>query len=227
MDKAVHDTKFIPNIYKYNTREIRINVLKGLFDTDGSVHDSGKPEFYTTSKQLADDVLWMARSLGYNGSMWVKNPKYKHKGEIKLGKPCYIVYLYTSDTLFNLPRKIELCHNNGVKNQSRIYKTSIKSIEYSHREMCKCVTVDREDGLFLIGDFLTTHNSKSYSMASILTRNFVLGENKEAWKETRSIVTAYQKEYLIKDGVLNKFVSMADFVAQHTQFPRKRLKSAL
>ena len=69
--------------------------------------------------------------------------------------------------------------------------------------------------------------SKSYSMASILTRNFVLGENKEAWKETRSIVTAYQKEYLIKDGVLNKFVSMADFVAQHTQFPRKRLKSAL
>lgn len=69
--------------------------------------------------------------------------------------------------------------------------------------------------------------SKSYSMASILAHNFAIGENKEAWKETRSIVTAYQKEYLIKDGVLNKFVSMADFVAQHTQFPRKRLKSAL
>ena len=69
--------------------------------------------------------------------------------------------------------------------------------------------------------------SKSYSMASILTHNFILGENKEAWKETRSIVTAYQKEYLIKDGVLNKFVSMADFIAQHTQFPRKRIKSAL
>lgn len=69
--------------------------------------------------------------------------------------------------------------------------------------------------------------SKSYSMASILSHNFILGENKEAWKETRSIVTAYQKEYLIKDGVLNKFVSMSDFVATHTQFPRKRLKSAL
>ena len=69
--------------------------------------------------------------------------------------------------------------------------------------------------------------SKSYSMASILTHNFILGENKEAWKETRSIVTAYQKEYLIKDGVLNKFISMADFIAQHTQFPRKRIKSTL
>ena len=48
-----------------------------------------------------------------------------------------------------------------------------------------------------------------------------------SWKETRSLVTAYQKEYLIKDGVLNKFVSMANFVATNTQFPRKRLKSAL
>ena len=69
--------------------------------------------------------------------------------------------------------------------------------------------------------------SKSYSMASVLAHNFILGENKEAWKETRSIVTAYQKEYLIKDGVLNKFVSMIDFAATNTQFPRKRLKSAL
>lgn len=69
--------------------------------------------------------------------------------------------------------------------------------------------------------------SKSYSMASILTHNFVLGENSIACEEIVSIATAYQKEYLTKDGVLNKFVSMANFCAEHTQFPRKRLKSSL
>lgn len=69
--------------------------------------------------------------------------------------------------------------------------------------------------------------SKSYSMASILTHNFVLGENNTACEEIVSIATAYQKEYLTKDGVLNKFVSMANFCAEHTQFPRKRLKSSL
>ena len=69
--------------------------------------------------------------------------------------------------------------------------------------------------------------SKSYSMASILTHNFVLGENSTACEELVSIATAYQKEYLTKDGVLNKFVSMANFCAEHTQFPRKRLKSSL
>ena len=69
--------------------------------------------------------------------------------------------------------------------------------------------------------------SKSYSMASMLTHNFVLGENNTACEEIVSIATAYQKEYLTKDGVLNKFVSMANFCAEHTQFPRKRLKSSL
>lgn len=69
--------------------------------------------------------------------------------------------------------------------------------------------------------------SKSYSMASILTHNFILGENSTACEEIVSIATAYQKEYLTKDGVLNKFVSMANFCAKHTQFPRKRLKSSL
>lgn len=69
--------------------------------------------------------------------------------------------------------------------------------------------------------------SKSYSMASILTHNFVLGENSTACEEIVSIATAYQKEYLTKDGVLNKFVLMANFCAGHTQFPRKRLKSSL
>lgn len=69
--------------------------------------------------------------------------------------------------------------------------------------------------------------SKSYSMASILTHNFILGENVTARREIASIATAYQKEYLTKDGVLNKFISMADFCAEHTQFPRKRLKASI
>ena len=227
LNKVVSNTKFIPDIYKYNTKEVRLNVLKGLLDTDGSVHSSGKPEFYTVSKQLAEDVMWLVRSLGYNCSYWIKHPQYKLKDEIKKGQKCYVVYIHTTDILFNLPRKIRLQQITGIKSNSKLLKTSIKSIEYSHIEKCKCVTVDREDGLFLIGDFIVTHNSKSYSMASILNHNFVLGENSIACKEIRSLVTAYQKEYLTKDGVLNKFISMADFCAEHTQFPRKRLKQSL
>ena len=69
--------------------------------------------------------------------------------------------------------------------------------------------------------------SKSYSVAAILSKCFVVGDNKETQRNVRAMVTAYQKEYLTKDGTLNKFVEMIDFQAQHTQFPAKRLRSSL
>lgn len=68
---------------------------------------------------------------------------------------------------------------------------------------------------------------KSFSLASILSHDFILGVNEVAHHRVTSVVTAYQKEYLTKDGVLNKFSSMANFCAEHTQFPRKRLKSSM
>ena len=70
-------------------------------------------------------------------------------------------------------------------------------------------------------------SGKSYSLGSIAAHNFILGENKVAYKRINTVVTAYQKEYLIKDGTLNKFMSMADFCAENTQFPRRRLKSSI
>lgn len=69
--------------------------------------------------------------------------------------------------------------------------------------------------------------SKSYSLGSIAAHNFILGENEVANKKINTVITAYQKEYLVKDGTLNKFLSMADFCAENTQFPRRRLKSSL
>lgn len=68
---------------------------------------------------------------------------------------------------------------------------------------------------------------KSFSLASMLAKRFILGESKEVNKEVKCLVTAYQKEYLTKDGILNKFQSYIDFCAQNTQFPSRRIKSSL
>lgn len=69
--------------------------------------------------------------------------------------------------------------------------------------------------------------SKSYTLASMMAHNFILGENKESHKRVMTILTAYQKEYLAgKDGTLSKFVPMIDFIAATTEFPRRRLKNS-
>ena len=68
---------------------------------------------------------------------------------------------------------------------------------------------------------------KSFTLASMLAKRFILGETFDTTREVKCLATAYQKEYLTKDGLLNKFQSYIDFCAQNTQFPSKRLKSSL
>ena len=68
---------------------------------------------------------------------------------------------------------------------------------------------------------------KSYSLAALIAKRFLLGESREVNREVKCLVTAYQKEYLTKDGILNKFQSYIDFCAQNTQFPARKLRSSL
>lgn len=69
--------------------------------------------------------------------------------------------------------------------------------------------------------------SKSYTCASMLARLFVVGDNEETKKEVISVITAYLKDSLNKDGTLNKFEKIIDFCAENTQFPSKRINSSL
>ena len=67
--------------------------------------------------------------------------------------------------------------------------------------------------------------SKSYSLASIMSHNLILGENEAAKRRVTSVLTAYTKEYLSnKDGTFTKFTPMVDFCAQNTEFPRLMVK---
>jgi hypothetical protein len=68
----------------------------------------------------------------------------------------------------------------------------------------------------------------SVKASTMLSKNFVLGDTEKARQKVKSFAIANEKEYLIKDGILNKFVSNIDFVATHTPWPRVRsLKDSL
>lgn len=70
--------------------------------------------------------------------------------------------------------------------------------------------------------------SKSYSMATILAHDFILGENYDT-REGRvmSVLAAYSKEYLAgKDGCLDKFKIIIDWCAENMQWPSIRMKDS-
>src|SRR5207247_353191 len=62
--KKTSESKFIPSQYKFGSRRVRLEVLAGLLDTDGSL-DGGYYDLVTKSKQLAEDVAFVSRSLGF------------------------------------------------------------------------------------------------------------------------------------------------------------------
>lgn len=67
--------------------------------------------------------------------------------------------------------------------------------------------------------------SKSFTLASAMSHNLILGENSENRRRVATILTAYTKEYLAsKDGTLTKFAPMVDFCAENTEFPRLMVK---
>ena len=70
--------------------------------------------------------------------------------------------------------------------------------------------------------------AKSYSLASIMSHNLILGESEESKRRVITVLTAYQKEYLKddKDGTLSKFKPGINFSFANTPFPHLLLKNS-
>ena len=58
------NNKHIPTAFKYNSEDVRLKLLAGLLDTDGYL-DGNVYQIVQKNKQLALDILDLARSLGF------------------------------------------------------------------------------------------------------------------------------------------------------------------
>lgn len=144
------NNKHIPKDYIFSSIEQRLDLLKGLMDTDGSVNHKGICEFYQKNKSIIEDVRFILSSLGIKS-------KIKEK-EIK--DQIYYTLIFTSKKyeVFKLTRKLEKQKNS--KNHPKSTRLYIKSIKPIESVPVRCLTVDNEDHMFLCGKALIpTHNS--------------------------------------------------------------------
>lgn len=154
--------RYIPYDYKYNTVDNRKELLRGLLDSDGECDKrQGSIGYSSSSKQLAEDIIWLVRSLGGKAQMQ-PTPKKCHFTHIPTGNrvPCLDSYRVTIQLTWN-PFTLEHRKNAWHPCEKRYLNRWIESIEYSHDELCGCITVDRDDGLYQTKDFVVTHNSVS------------------------------------------------------------------
>lgn len=159
-------TKFIPEIYLYNSAEIRLAVLQGLLDTDGGpVRQAGRTcrvQYVTTSERLKDDVLFLVRSLGGVAHWRRRNaegrkPGFANGREIPYRNDAFVIDIRLPEGLepFRLKRKADIYHKHGGGRPMRF----IKSIEPAGVEETQCISVAALDALYVTDDFILTHNT--------------------------------------------------------------------
>jgi hypothetical protein len=151
------EAKFIPNCYLFNSVKVRLQVLRGLMDTDGSVTKTGCCEYCTTSPQLAKDVEHLVRSLGGKCKTSWRTTQYTNKhGERVDGKPSarMRIRMWCANP-FQLARKA-LRWKRPISRQDGRF---LYEINPCGRGLATCITVDSADRTFVTRNFVVTHNS--------------------------------------------------------------------
>ena len=155
-------THFIPQLYKYGKIDERIALMQGLMDTDGYVDDRGHMSYTSISKQLAEDVAFIVRSLGGVATVTTNPAGYRdpHTGEFIQCNDTWDVQIRTkmNPDLVGLTRKKKRAKyefNGGVSELGK----RITDVEYIGEQESFCITVDDPSGLYIVDNFTVTHNS--------------------------------------------------------------------
>ena len=142
--------KFIPSAYKMGSVSQRIDILRGLMDTDGSALKN-RANYHTTSFVLANDVVELVQSLGGIAKINTYNRE-------KENKPTeYRVNIKTEFSPFNLESKVENYKPVRINNIQR----HIKSVEYVGEVEQQCILVDSSDNTYITDNYIVTHNTLS------------------------------------------------------------------
>lgn len=151
------NNKHIPDDYKFNSVEIRKEVIAGLIDTNGYVYQkNGRVTISNTNERIINEAALILRSLGQSVTINNISPKVSSSGII--GKK--IVYQLCFNPTIDFPTVVP---RKKILKLSKNKKRAIVSIERKDNlGFGNCIQVD--GGVYLIGNtFIPTHNSEGSS----------------------------------------------------------------
>ena len=160
LEGKVAGDKFIPHQYKVASVEDRLRLLAGLLDTD-AFYDKEKNtfEYCSKSKRLADDVVFVCRSLGFFAQIG--------KTKVVKGESYYRIQI--SGDLNLIPTKVAIRQGRARKQKKSVLVTGF-SVEYLGRGEYLGFTLDGNH-LYCDNQFFVHHNSgKSLVIADIASR---------------------------------------------------------
>lgn len=148
--------KHIPHNYKASSVEDRLKLLAGILDTDGHLNKNSY-DIVLKQKELADDVAFIARSVGLACYISICNKTIKETG---FSGQYYRLSISGNTNI--IPCIVERKKAKKRKQVKNVLVTGI-SVECVGVDNYYGFTLAGKDRLFMLSDFTVTHNTVCFS----------------------------------------------------------------
>ncbi|HZQ60653.1 MAG TPA: replicative DNA helicase, partial [Casimicrobiaceae bacterium] len=149
--------KFVPRQYLDGPRATRLDLLRGLIDTDGWVERWGSIRLRTTSERLARDVSELVRSLGGWCTLRKKRTSFTVGGEKRGGRPAFVLNIQHP-----APQSLMLLSEKQARvpvAPERLRRPTFASIEPTRVAPAQCIAVTHPSHTYMTDDYVVTHNT--------------------------------------------------------------------
>jgi hypothetical protein len=152
--------KWIPREYLTASEAVRLELLAGIMDTDGSLC-SGGFDYCSGSRQLLDDTVFLARSLGFAAYSTTRTARCQNNFEGAYYRA------HVSGDCSRIPTRIHR-KKAPVRRQIKSVLRTGFTVEHLSEDDYYGFNLAGPDGRFLMGDFTVTHNTgKTYSAMAV------------------------------------------------------------
>jgi phage terminase large subunit GpA-like protein len=163
--------KHIPPDYLRASVAQRMELLRGLMDTDGCAEKRGRCTFSTSEEAIRDGFAELLSSLGFKFNLRSRIPTYEYLGEKLKGKLAheFSFVSYAERPCFHTSRKknrLTLREDGRPTHTERRRITDVRLVE---SVPVRCIKVANPTGLFLAGrNLVPTHNTDSLILNAML-----------------------------------------------------------
>jgi len=148
------NNKHIPHNYKCNDRKTQLELLAGLIDSDGYYHHNCY-DIIQKNETLLDDILFVARSLGFAAYKTVCKKSCMYKGEKREGT--YYKASISGQGLEEIPTK---CPRKKAQPRKQIKDALNTRIRLEKLDVDDYYGFEIDGNRrFVLGDFTVTHNT--------------------------------------------------------------------
>ena len=166
---GVLGNKRIPENYLKGSIDQRMELLRGLLDTDGNINKTNGIVSFSQCekrKEIVDSVASLVRSLG--GKAKISEALTKVSKESTEYFKSYTVNIWLPKQVgnpFKLERKAGI-YDKVARFKPQMLKTWITDVKPVGRHRSRCITVSNPRGLYIANNYIVTHNSHCIAVAA-------------------------------------------------------------